>query len=391
MRRPPGQNADETGAIQRLASGALKCVWNYVGSPGYDHGYGEQMLGMPDQETSGFASREQGWFYVQWHFIEMCNLRCQHCYQTSYKNTVASEEVYWTISHILDYALAVWKRRGRISLTGGEPFLIEDLLFKLLDFFDISPNFEWIGILSNGTLITSEIAKALRRYNRLREVQVSLDGVSSETHDIIRGKGAFARAIKGIRCLKEAGIPTSIMFTLSAINYKEVLPLIDLAMELEVNAITIERLIPLGNAWDKKFLLSKQELKATYEAIAQRKKELEGRASLRIRTSRPLWCLVEEDLGGFCPAGFMCLSVLHDGTLFPCRRLEIPLGNIFQDGLFKIWYTSEVLWHLRQKTSVEGKCRTCEFLGKCRGCRAAAFANNGNYLAPDPDCWKEEI
>ncbi|MCK4763988.1 MAG: 4Fe-4S cluster-binding domain-containing protein, partial [Candidatus Aminicenantes bacterium] len=89
-------------------------------------------------------------FYFQWHFIERCNLRCAHCYQKSYDFKDLEDEKIFKIASLLDLALRKWNRAGRISLTGGEPFLRKDLLIKLLDFFEKSQNFYWLGILCNG-------------------------------------------------------------------------------------------------------------------------------------------------------------------------------------------------------------------------------------------------
>jgi len=38
---------------------------------------------------------------------------------------------------------------------------------------------------------------------------------------------------------------------------------------------------------------------------------------------------------------------MPDGTIFPCRRLPIPIGNILKDGVYKIWYGAPLLWKLR--------------------------------------------
>lgn len=327
-------------------------------------------------------------FYVQWHLTERCNLRCLHCYQSDFSYGTLSKEQSWLIAREIDRTLSAWNRKGRISLTGGEPFLLGEYLFTLLDYFENSGNFEWIGILTNGTLINSDLAFRLNRYCRLREVQVSLDGATAETHDAIRGKGAYALALRGISALKEAGVPTTIMFTLNAMNLHEVEKIIDLAAQIPVRAITVERMIPWGTSRDGRLAVSKEDVERAYRTVVRKKESLETRCDLRIRTSRPLWCLVESDLGGFCPVGFTSICVLHDGTLLPCRRLEIPIGNILTDGFFKVWYTSKILWDLRQKNRMRSACGSCEFLGKCRGCRAAAYAATGDYLSHDPHCWK---
>jgi radical SAM protein with 4Fe4S-binding SPASM domain len=326
-------------------------------------------------------------FYFQWHFIESCNLRCTHCYQKEYSFEHLEEKYLFEIAGMLEDAIAKWKKKGRVSLTGGEPFLKPELLFKLIDFFDQSDHFSWIGILSNGTLIDDKIASKLNRYNKISEVQISVDGATAYSHDSIRGEKTFDKALKALKILKEHNIFTSIMFTLHKQNQNEAIPILNLAKEIGVDAITIERVTPMSKHDINAFYLKPEELKKIYENIYEKKKEIEKSSSLKIRVSRPLWTLIDDKLGGFCPTGLTSLCILHDGTILPCRRMEIPVGNILTDGLFKIWYTSDVLWQLRNKKNLSGKCSNCKYIHSCGGCRAIAFALNHNFMAEDPQCW----
>jgi len=290
----------------------------------------------------------------------------------------------------MENALKKWGKIGRISLTGGEPFIHKDLLVQLVDYFNYSDQFGRIGILTNGTLIDDAIALELKSFNKLHEIQVSIDGSNAYIHDQIRGKGSFYKAVEGIKLLREYGYFVSIMFTLHKINQDDVLNVIDLAEKLNVNAITIERVTPMSIEDISNLYIEPEELHIIYNNIYRKKQELTGRLKLKIRVARPLWTLIDEELGGFCPAGFTSLCILHDGTVLPCRRLEIPLGNILTDGLYKIWYTSDVLWRIRNKKLLTGKCKGCSFLQNCGGCRAVAYHVNGDYMAEDPQCWKNE-
>jgi radical SAM protein with 4Fe4S-binding SPASM domain len=98
---------------------------------------------------------------------------------------------------------------------------------------------------------------------------------------------------------------------------------------------------------------------------------------------------------GGCAAGVSGLTILPDGTLLPCRRLNVPLGNILKDNVRSLWATSPVLTSLRNKKKYKGKCRTCEQWAQCRGCRAIAYQHSllkgrGNYLSEDPQCFVGE-
>jgi len=294
------------------------------------------------------------------------------------------------IAKQMETALTQWQYVGRVSLTGGEPLLVPATVFGLLDFFTKSPHFEWLGILTNGTRVDQDMARRLSQYTKLREVQVSLDGSTPDAHDAVRGPGSFDQTVRGIRHLQQSGVKTAIMFTLTRQNAGSAVGMIDLALGLGVNAVTVERATPTGPHCDAGDLIEPRHLRDVYTAIAQRKKELPGEASLRIRTSRPLWCLVDPQMGGFCPAGLSCLAILHDGTVLPCRRLEIPIGNIVRDGLYRIWYTSDVLWKLRDKKELAKGCNGCQWLANCGGCRAIAHALTGDFMGSDPQCWKNE-
>ncbi len=327
-------------------------------------------------------------FYIQWHFLAGCNLRCCHCYQEDFNSEPLPLDMLHSIARDLDNALGTWRRLGRISLTGGEPFLLPEILFELLDFFESSANVEWIGVLTNGTLITPSTAKRLGQYSKLKEIQVSLDGATSLTHDRVRGYGSFRRVLDAIKVLKAHGLNTSLMFTMNRMNVHEALDVLDLAVRLGINAITLERVVSEGRAKTSPALeLDSKTLRDVFQEIAKQKKAIEETSGMKIRTSRPLWCLCEENLGGFCPAGLFSLCILHDGTVLPCRRLPIPLGNVLEEGLFRIWYGSDLLWQLRNRKAWPSRCATCRFLGKCGGCRAMAFARFGDYLSSDPDCW----
>ncbi len=117
-------------------------------------------------------------FYFQWHITDRCNLRCTHCYQENYTDAkdIPLEELK-VIAFKLFHTLSNWGKKGDISITGGEPFARKDLL-PFLEYLDSSEHISNIDILSNGTLLTDEIAERLNKLTKLQRFQVSLDGAS---------------------------------------------------------------------------------------------------------------------------------------------------------------------------------------------------------------------
>ncbi len=347
---------------------------------------------------------EQEEFYFQWHIINACNLRCKHCYQTEFTdNELVSFSKLKFIVERIRTALKKWGRKGRIAITGGEPLIHKDF-FSLLSYLENLPEIGKISVLTNGTLITKKEVALFKSYKKLHFIQISLDGANSKTHDIIRGKGNYEKALSAVKLLVKDQIPVRIMYTFQKNNVVEIPALIDLAISEGIDDITFERLVPSGRSAKKKNdMISPQKMKEVFQYISDRSiKEKKKGTALTIMKLRTLWALLDKKkyknktkpidfkliLGAICSIGIDSLTILPDGTVLPCRRLPIPIGNLFNDSIFKIWYTSPLLWEIRNKQNLKGKCQNCELIPNCSGCRAIAYAVTGDYLAEDPQCWK---
>ncbi len=329
-------------------------------------------------------------FYFQWHFMNNCNLRCEHCYQEGYHFQDMNLEELLLVAKEISRALSKWNMLGRLSLTGGEPFL-SPYLFDLIDYIQSDDNIKQFDILTNGTCITSQHINYLKTATKLRQIQISIDGPTEETHDSVRGIGTFKKVIKTIRILQENDFDVSLMFTLMQQNKNDAIKIIDFAEGCGVNAVTVERVTPCGHS-NISDILTKEEIKDIYTGITKKANDINDK--LTVRRLRPLWINTEylnskkdSKIGGFCPIGFTALTILWDGTVLPCRRLNIPIGNIVTDGIFKIWYNSELLWNIRDKSKLKGKCHGCVNVERCGGCRAIAYETTGDYMGEDIQCW----
>lgn len=334
-------------------------------------------------------------FYFQWHITDRCNLNCKHCYQNSpdkYRDVEYSKlEV---IADIIDTTCKKWEKLAEVAITGGEPFSRKNELFNLLKYIETKNNIVRIDILSNGLLIDLEAIEELKKIRNLNSIQISIDGHNAGLHEFIRGNSTFEKTINAIRLLKDNGMRVSVMMTLSKVNYKYIQDVYNLLQSLKVDYFTVDRFVPENiDVFNfNKNLLSKEELKEAYEEV-KRLFSNNSNTLPKIFPYRALFCLLNDpgssELGAACSAGTASLTILPDGTVLPCRRLPISVGNIIHDGIYKIWYSSEVLWNLRNKNLLTGKCNTCEHVINCKGCRATAYALKGDYLMEDPLCWKK--
>lgn len=337
-------------------------------------------------------------FFIQLHLTERCNLRCSHCYQTEAR---PSEMSFLEISSLIEEVsdlLEDWKESYGIALsssftvTGGEPFLRQDI-FEILEELRIR-GFDTY-ILSNGTLISRDVAARLAEIG-IKGVQVSIEG-PEDVHDSIRGAGSFSASLKGIRNLLDAEIEVTLNTTLSDVNAHCFMDLIELASSLGVQRLGFSRLVPSGSGekWLSK-MLKKEVVKDLYSKILSLK--IQG---LNIATGDPVASQfrnpAEADAAdsvpsGGCAAGVSGLTILPDGTITPCRRMPVAIGNVKRDSLREVWATSETLKALRDKSMYQGKCGNCARWSACRGCRAIALAysqahGDCSYLAEDPQCF----
>jgi len=87
-----------------------------------------------------------------------------------------------------------------------------------------------------------------------------------------------------------------------------------------------------------------------------------------------------------CLAGTGVCFLSFDGEVFPCGYLPAVAGDVKRQPFAEIWNNSQVFADLRDTSKLEGKCGCCEFRNVCMGCRARAYAVDGNYMASEPFC-----
>lgn len=339
-------------------------------------------------------------FFLQWHLTEKCNLRCRHCYQSgSGRSELTLREIGDAAAEAADM-LTAWEELygveidGSCNVTGGEPLLRPDLesVLEIL----AGAGFE-LYLLSNATLIDRRWSNTLASLG-VRGVQVSMEG-TEEIHDGLRGAGSYRAALEGAENLVAAGLTVTFNMTLSRLNAYCLEPLIALAGEMGVARVGFSRLVSAGRGAElRDRMLDAREVEDLYRRIFSMPDP-----PVQIVTGDPLVGRLDKPpsppdesapMGG-CAAGVSGLTLLPDGTILPCRRLEVPIGNIRKDSLREVWATSPVLQNLRNQNLYRGACRTCSRWSVCRGCRAIAWSCSDDtgpagYLAEDPQCPQAE-
>lgn len=322
---------------------------------------------------------------LQWHLSEACNLRCKHCYQ---ENHVPVQLPYKDLLKVLNQYRKLLKEtncKGHISITGGEPLFCPHL-FKLLEEFKKDKDLYSFAILTNGTLLTDELAAKIASYNPWF-VQVSLEG-GKKTNDYVRGEGTYEKIGNAIKLLRKYGVWVSVSFTATKLNYKELPDVVDYVESMGGSAVWSDRYIPLGDQRDSDFTMGLKETQEWLDIMFEKRKKQynEGKHTI-VSMMRALQFTraIKEDPYE-CTAGWGLLTVMENGDIVPCRRMPIVLGNIKTDDMTDLYYNHPIIQDLK-KRSIPTGCLKCKDANVCRGgLRCLTYALTGSYKIKDTGC-----
>ncbi len=146
------------------------------------------------------------WLYTNFD----CNLHCDYCCVRSSpkapRRALGLERVRRIAREAAELGVS------EIFVTGGEPFLLEDIGEILVACAAAAPT----TVLTNGMLFAGRRLETLRSLPRDRvTLQISLDSPTPERHDRHRGRGTWARAWRGIGRARAEGFRVRLAATVS--------------------------------------------------------------------------------------------------------------------------------------------------------------------------------
>ncbi|MBG6108611.1 radical SAM protein [Frigoribacterium sp. CG_9.8] len=158
------------------------------------------------------------WVYTNFD----CNLACDYCCVRSSPKAERRAIGVDRLKQIAGEAAAAGV--GELILTGGEPFLLNDIDVLVNSCTEKLPT----TLLTNGMLFRGARLERLRRMDRSRVIlQISVDSATPAVHDSHRGSGSWAKAIAGIRIAHEEGFRVKVAATLPADQMHELEPFHD--------------------------------------------------------------------------------------------------------------------------------------------------------------------
>jgi radical SAM protein with 4Fe4S-binding SPASM domain len=334
---------------------------------------------------------------IQWCLTGFCNLNCRHCYMESPSGQY-SELPFEVMVQLVDQF--VQANVIQVSLTGGEPFLRNDIM----DIIGLlSKKKLWLNqIYSNGLLVTEEHLKGLKRIGFSPKFYISFDGVGA--HDQMRGtNGIETDVIESIRRISMAGFSVGVSTCVDQMNIDRLDDTYDLIKELGVKTWRVSRPHRAGNWRKNTTAISLVEMAEACARLLKRWQEDGKPFDIGLAN------FYNSSEGGrpYTPDSYNCNlchnrpNLLPDGTLVPCpgyvdSALQEKMPNILHKTLSEVWTDS----FLRQIADMKKKdvlaknpeCAVCELFKDCgSGCRVLALIEKDDLMAKDPDAceiWK---
>ncbi|KGP76348.1 hypothetical protein JT05_04890 [Desulfosporosinus sp. Tol-M] len=334
---------------------------------------------------------------------ELCNLACSYCFiENKMDGSIVREKVMTKerAKKGLDFFCkqiqkdeSMFKEEKNIIIYGGEPLINFGTLKHLLNLIDQYkvlgklPDKTNVSIITNGTLLTSEIAEVLKNNNI--SIAVSLDG-SNECANSCRkfqsGDKAFDDIIKGIEAASSVGCNCGLSITLTEETIKD-LPQIEAVVDkYDISSLGFNILMtdenfqvsPKYNEEASEFIIKAFELfreKGIYEDRMMRKAKSFSNSKIYLYDCGAL--------GGnqivIAPDGQVgiCHGYLYNREYFPTSIDDDTFDPTTNDVYLE--------WNKRTPINME-QCIDCEALGICGGgCPQNAKNNSQNKSIWDLD------
>ena len=246
----------------------------------------------------------------------------------------------------------------RLNITGGEPFIREDL-GEILEV--VKKKAKRVVISTNG-MLTKKTLEVVGRHRDVG-VRISFDGIG-ETHDTVRGvKNIHRKALETLQGLKNLGIKDlGIAVTVSDQNAGDLVPLFKLAKE---NGVELATSI-LHNAYyfhkednviEDKELVDRELRMLQWEFLRSSQPKnwfrayfTKGMIDHLHGRQRALKCTMAKDSFFIDPFG----------DVRPCNVMDFPFGNIREKSFMRIWTSPEAA---EARNRVDGCTCNCWMIG----------------------------
>lgn len=308
---------------------------------------------------------------VYYAITDGCNLRCPYCYDSSERKLPGQLNTAESMSLMEQIAEA---GAATVVFTGGEPMMRRDL-------FDVARHARKQGlnvnIITNGTYIrNAEIAETMAEL--FQRITVSMDGGTRERHEATRGKGTFAKTMKGLQLLNDAGVRPVINHVVTSDNVDSMGEIAALGERFKIKHVRVQHHSDLGRGAEDHLGFEWADYLKT-DRFMWTEPLSEHLLDDSIKAIKP--CGVK----GNCGMGGNEIYVNSLGNVYPCKLvtgLGDLAGNVRAKPLKELFQAPNMT-ALRESTvfggDVHTDCSRCYIKAACGGgCRAFHMARSGD-------------
>ncbi len=295
---------------------------------------------------------------LEYEITDRCNLNCSFCI---FKDKIPCVNEL-SAAEIKKFIEKLPKTIEHVYITGGEPFLRKDIV-EIVGYFD-KAGID-CTILTNGTILSEDIADGLSRFKHLRGITVSLDSLGP-LHDSIRGKkGTLKAVLDTIEKLKKRRVYINIVTTLLKDNLGEVEKIAGYAKKNKLNyfiqpenvylsedALKTSHILDPAGKSPNLTIGRKGENSLHKVPISKIKDTISKIKNLGIDSStgaQAFWIMPQRYLNNTirnCGLRLTCLdyNTLHVdscGDIIACMAIRKPFGNILKDDAMVLWNSDE--------------------------------------------------
>ena len=269
-------------------------------------------------------------FEVQAGLLNACNLRCKYCRCPDVKIDLMTTE-HWV------QTIEGLGRHGtlRIKYQGGEPTLRND-------FRTLCATSQGAGILTAVVTNGLQFKAKPELFDHLDEIVFSLDSVTPEHTDLMRGKGVHAAVVEAIELARERPINLFMNMVITRHNLDQIEPMVDFC-EQRGMGIHVQPAVSGRKYYDdvSEYGLSDEQIRAMHRQLAELKRQgrplMFAAATYENTIDWHDYGVISERADGRspCMAGRFYVHIEPNGDVHPCNQHDAAYEpkNIVRDGL----------------------------------------------------------
>ncbi|MBN8580355.1 MAG: radical SAM protein [Anaerolineae bacterium] len=324
------------------------------------------------------------------HLTDRCNLRCSYCYLPHVREDMSSETGRASIDAVFRSAQLNGFKQIKLKYAGGESLLRFPLILELHSHAEKLAHEHGISleevVLSNGTLLTEEMAKTLKTLSI--RLMVSMDGMG-HYHDSQRpyagGRGSFKDVSDAVDLALSVGLIPNISVTVSGRTAEGLPDIMEWILERELPfSLNFYRENDLSTS-QQDLQLDEQKIingmKAAFKVIENNlpRRGFLGGIIDRANLSAPHTHT--------CGVGENYLVFDQNGQVAKCQmHIRKPLTNIHAADPLALIRADQIGIQNLPVIEKEG-CKDCEWKHWCTGgCPLATHRATGRYDVKSPNC-----